>query len=98
MGFVFAKWDHVWGESLKLTIVRNSILSDVPEACRIVYEHCRRTYLEDMDELKKLIMSRGKTEILKIFDIEQEENENKNELLKKIPKTANSNNKQFIDK
>ena len=74
-------WRNPW--SWKLL----GILSDRPQASKIVLEHCKNkdTYFENK-ELKKLVLSRGKTEMMKIFKIENEQTEN--ELFKKIPKTA----------
>ena len=73
---------------MKLEILRNTILSDRPEACSIAYKHCKDTYMENKANLQRLILSRRKTKLLEIFGIDEVKIENNNELLKIIPKTA----------
>ena len=88
LDLVFAKPDQSWSDSMKMEILRNTILSDRPEACNIAYMHCKTTYMENKDKFQRLILSRGRTKILEIFGIDIAKTENNNELLNIIPKTA----------
>ena len=80
-------------------ITKNVIMSDNPEACETILEHCKTNgYNIPVSRHKKLIFERGNSSILKSFGLTPQKRKSKFRITEQIPKSADFSYSDIMEK
>ena len=91
--FLLNKSRLTWSDAMIQTSLTNAILSDDVYCCQILKEYCKKNdiyvQLYMMHNMRQLILARGKTKIIEVFDIQDNVKDDckPDNILSKIPKT-----------
>ena len=73
LDFLLNQSNQSWGEAVVMVALKNVIISDNADACRIVSDYCKYDFLKDENNLKEIILARGKRKIIHIFGLQDED-------------------------